>query len=93
MQNSVSYTFRMDQKDKLESEYISKKLGMNLSTALNVLIKEYIRVGGFPFQVKINEEEPNLETIEAMIEAKKIGKDSTVKGYDNMDEILRELKR
>jgi hypothetical protein len=28
-----------------------------------------------------------------MIEAKKIGKDSTVKGYDNMDEILRELKR
>ncbi|WP_298093718.1 hypothetical protein [uncultured Catenibacterium sp.] len=35
---------------------------------------------------------PNKETIEAMEEAKRITYDSSVKDYDNLDELFEELK-
>lgn len=35
---------------------------------------------------------PNKETIEAMEEAKRITYDSSIKGYDNLDELFEELK-
>ena len=50
--------------------------------------KEAIReMGGIPFELT-----PNKETIEAMEEAKRMTYDSSVKGYDNLDELFEELK-
>lgn len=40
------------------------ELGMNLTTAINVFLRQSLRVGGFPFDVKLDR--PNNETIAAM---------------------------
>lgn len=48
-------------------------------------------VGGFPFEVRL--EQPNKETIAAMLEAERITHDPTVKHYLDVEEALRELKR
>lgn len=43
-----------------------------------------------PFDISLNQ--PNKETIAAMLEAEKIGKDPSVKGYTNLDELFADLR-
>ena len=64
---------------------------MNLTTAINVFLRQSLRVGGFPFDVKL--EQPNRETIAAMREAERIVHDPDVMHYSDVEEALRELKR
>ena len=51
---------------------------MNISTAFNIFVRQSLREGGLPFDVTLNQ--PNKETIAAMLEAERIAKDPTVKG-------------
>ena len=67
------------------------ELGMNLTTAFNIFVRQSLREGGIPFEVKL--ERPNKETVAAMLEAERIAKDPSVKGYDNLDELFADLKR
>ncbi len=64
---------------------------MNLTTAINVFLRQSLRVGGFPFEVKLDQ--PNKETIAAMLEAERIAKDPSIKHYSDVEEALLELKR
>jgi len=57
----------------------------------NVFLRQSLRVGGFPFDVKL--EQPNKETIAAMLEAEHIAHDPNAKRYSDVEEALRELKR
>lgn len=66
------------------------ELGINLTTAINVFLRQSLWVGGFPFDVRI--EQPNKETIAAMLEAERIARDSSVKRYSNVEDALRVLK-
>ena len=45
----------------------------------------------FPFEVRL--EQPNKETIAAMLEAERIARDPSVKHYSDVEEALRELKK
>ena len=67
------------------------ELGMNLSTAFNIFVRQSLREGGIPFEVKL--EQPNKETIAAMLEAERIAKDPSVKGYNDLDELFADLKK
>ena len=53
--------------------------------------KQILREGRIPFDISLNQ--PNKETIAAMLEAERIAKDPSVKGYNDVEEALRELKR
>lgn len=64
---------------------------MNLSTAFNILVRQSLREGGIPFEVKL--EQPNKETIAAMLEAERIAKDPSVKGYNDLDELFADPKK
>ena len=46
--------------------------------------------GGLPFDVRV--EQPNKETIAAMLEAERISRDPSVKRYSDVEEALRALK-
>ena len=81
----------MDSEIKKQSERLFSELGMNLTTAINVFLRQSLRVGGFPFDVKL--EQPNRETVAAMLEAERIAHDPNVKHYSDVEEALRELKR
>lgn len=50
----------MDSDLKEKADVLFSELGMDLSTAFNLFVKESLRVGGIPFELT-----PNKETIEA----------------------------
>lgn len=89
--NSVNFSIRMDKDLKKSCEKLYGELGMNLTTAINVFLRQSLRAGGFPFDVKLDQ--PTKETFAAMLEAETISKDFSAKRYYNADEALNELKR
>ncbi len=91
MASTTNFSVRMDSEIKKQSEHLFSELGMNLTTAINVFLRQSLRVGGFPFDVKL--EQPNRETVAAMLEAERIAHDPNVKHYSDVEEALRELKR
>ena len=88
---STNFSVRMDSEVKKQCEALFGELGMNLTTAINVFLRQSLRVGGFPFEVRLDQ--PNKETIAAMLEAERIAKDPSIKHYSDVEEALRELKR
>lgn len=88
---STNFSVRMDSDIKKQCESLYGELGMNLTTAINVFLRQSLRVGGFPFEVKLDQ--PNKETMAAMLEAERIAKDTSVKHYTDVEDALRELKR
>lgn len=91
MAKTINFSVRMDSNIKQECEALYKELGVNLTTAINVFLRQSLRCGGFPFEIKL--EKPNKETVAAISEAERIAEDPTVKGYDNLDELFAELKK
>ncbi len=90
MANTTNFSVRMDSELKKQCEALYGELGMNLTTAINVFLRQSLRTGGLPFEVKLAK--PNKETIAAMLEAERIVKDPSVKGYTDLDELFAELK-
>lgn len=89
MAESTNISIRMDKDLKAAAEQLYSELGMNLTTAFNIFVRQSLREGGIPFM--ITTETPNKETVEAILEAERIARDSSVKGYTNMDDLLAEL--
>ncbi|MCD8223397.1 MAG: type II toxin-antitoxin system RelB/DinJ family antitoxin [Clostridiales bacterium] len=92
MANSTNFGVRMDSDIKKQCEALYGELGVNLTTAINVFLCQFLRVGGFPFDVRLDDQ-PNKETIAAMLEAERIAHDPSVKHYSDVEEALQELKR
>ena len=90
MAGTTNFSVRMDSDIKKQCETLYGELGMNLTTAINVFLRQSLRVGGFPFEVRL--EQPNKETIAAILEAVRIAKDPSVKGYTDLDELFADLK-
>lgn len=91
MSNSTTnISIRMDAELKAKADALFGELGMNLSTAFNIFVRQSLREGRIPFDITLNQ--PNKETIAAMLEAERIAKDSSVKGYNDLDELFAELK-
>ncbi len=89
--SSTNFSVRMDSDIKKQCESLYAEFGINLTTAINVFLRQSIRAGGFPFDVRL--EQPNRETAAAMLEAERITKDPAAKRYSDVEEALRELKR
>lgn len=90
MATTTNFSVRMDSDIKKQCETLYGELGINLTTAINVFLRQSLRVSGFPFDVRI--EQPNKDTIAAMLEAERITRDSSVKRYSNVEDALRALK-
>ena len=80
----------MDSELKAQADALFAELGMNLSTAFNIFVRQSIREGRIPFDISLNQ--PNRETVAAMLEAERIAKEQSVKGYSDLDELFKELK-
>lgn len=83
----TNITICMDSDLKEKADALFSELDMDLNTAFNLFVRESLSVGGFPFELR-----PNKEVIEAMKEAKRITHDSSIDGYNNLDELFNELK-
>ena len=91
MANTTTLSVRIDSEIKQECEELFGQLGMTLTTAINVFLRQSLHTGGLPFEVKMPR--PNQETIAAMLEAERIIYDPNVKRYTDVEEALRELKK
>ena len=88
---TTNISIRMDTELKAQADELFAELGMNLSTAFNVFVRQSLREGGIPFEIRTDR--PNKETIAAMLEAENIAKDPKVKGYTDLDEMFADLKK
>ena len=84
----ASITARVDENVKKEGETLFKKMGLNMSTAMNLFLKKCILEQGIPFELKV----PNRETLKAMQETDDIlsGKIER-KGYNSAEELFEDL--
>ena len=87
---TTNISIRMDSDLKAQADELFGELGMNLSTAFNIFVRQSLREGRIPFEISLNQ--PNKTTIAAMLEAERIAKDSSVKGYTDLDELFADLK-
>ena len=85
---------QIDTQDKEIANGILKNLGLNMSTFVNMAIKQLIYTDGLPFEVK----NPKLskELIEAINEGDSIIqeiKNGKRKGYNNMEDLINSLNK
>ena len=60
----TSMTIRMNREVKQQAQQIFTDLGMDMTTAINVFLRQAIRYKGFPFEVTL--QTPNTVTLAAM---------------------------
>lgn len=87
--STTNISIRMDTDLKAQADTLFNELGMNLSTAFNIFVRQSLREGRIPFDISLNQ--PNAETIAAMQEAERIAKDPNVKGYTDMPRLFADL--
>ena len=83
---------QVNAKDKEQATNILKDLGINMSTFINMAIKQVIKKDGLPFEV--TNPKPSKELLEALIEGKEIEKeilDGNRTGYNNVSEMMRSI--
>ena len=84
----ATVTARVDENVKKEAETLFKKMGLNMSTAMNLFLKKCILEQGIPFELKV----PNKETLKAMQETEDILSDKIErKGYKSAEELFEDL--
>ena len=88
---TTAISVQVDRKDKELATSILSNLGLNMSTYVNMAIKQLINKDGVPFEV-LNPR-PSKELLEALQEGEDIlnGK-IKAKSYTNMYEMLKDLK-
>ena len=65
-------------------------LGMDLSTAVNIFLRQMLYEGGIPFS--ITRDIPNKVTLEAMKEAEDMRRfPEKYKRYDNVDDMMEDI--
>lgn len=89
--NTTNISIRMDSDLKAQADALFGELGMSLTTAFNIFVRQSLRKGGIPFEISLDQ--PNKETIIAMLEAERIAKDPSVKGYTDLDELFADLRK
>lgn len=85
---NTSMNIRMDSEVKKQAEALFGEIGMNMTTAINIFLKQSIRENGIPFELKINQ--PNTQTIEAIKEGNDIIKEGKAR-FNNADEMFADL--
>ncbi len=88
--NTTNISIRMDSKLKADADALFESLGMNLSTAFNIFVRQCLREERIPFEITANCT-PNSRTVAAMLEAERIAHDPNVKRYTDIDELLKDL--
>ncbi|WP_294159215.1 type II toxin-antitoxin system RelB/DinJ family antitoxin [uncultured Selenomonas sp.] len=87
---TADISIQMDADLKAEAEAFFHELGMSLSTAINVFVRQSLREGRIPFEIT-TQENPNEETIAAMLETERMANDPNAKVYHDLDELFADL--
>ncbi len=88
--STVSTNIKIDTDLKKESQVLFENLGLNLSTAVNMFLRQAVREQAIPFRV--GAPVPNDETMDALQEVKKMKSNPDLgKTYTDVDQMMRDL--
>ena len=89
MANQTNLNIRTDARVKASAEKIFEQLGLNMSTAVNIFLRQAVRQGGLPFEVKLDI--PSETTAAAIREGRDLLTDKNAKGYKDIDDLRTAL--
>lgn len=89
MKAQTNLNIRTDAEVKAAADRIFEALGLNMSTAVNIFLRQVIRREGLPFEVKLDV--PNETTAAAIREGRALMHDENAKGYTNMKDLRKAL--
>ena len=84
---NVNVTLRVDEDLKKQADTLFYELGLNLTTAFNIFLRQSVREQQIPFKVSKNV--PNAVTLAAM-DASEKGED-LYGPYDNVSDLMKAL--
>lgn len=87
---TTNLNIRTDKDVKIAAERIFEELGLNMTTAINIFLRQTIRENGIPFDLKLNT--PNETTAAAIDEGRKLARDKTAPGYTSMEDLRTALE-
>ncbi len=87
---ATNLTVRIDAGLKSEAEKLFDELGMSISTAFNIFLRQAVRVQGIPFAISLGI--TNRSTLAAMREAEAIAEDPSVPAYTSRESLAKSLE-
>lgn len=83
---------RVDKETKNEAETLFNSLGLDITTAIRLFLKQTINQQKIPFEIVTPQNHFSEETLDAIKEAKQISKDPKVKSYSSANELLKDCE-
>ncbi len=81
---------RIDSEVKQQATVLFGRLGLDMSSAVNLFLHQCVLRGGLPFSVELPSY--NQKVLDAMAEARRISQDPDVPGYNSMEELKAALE-
>ena len=88
--STVQTQIRIDVTVKKQANELFSELGLDMSGAVNIFLRQCILRGGLPFKVEIPQY--SKELLNAADEAKHISRDPDVPGYTSMEDLKKALE-
>ncbi len=85
--SATTMNIRVDSDIKNNAKKIFAELGMDLTTAVNIFLRQSIREHGMPFELKLHV--PNDETLEAIRQVN--NKEDLSKPFSSISELMQDL--
>ena len=88
----VATSITIDSETKAQAQELLSDLGLDLSTAVNIFLRQAIRENAIPFS--ISRDVPNADTIAAIEELDEMKKHpENYKSYGNVKEMMEDILR
>ena len=81
---------RIDTKVKTDAENLFESLGLDITTAIRLFLKQAINQQRIPFDIIPPQPSFSDETLAAIEEARRISKDPSAKSYSSAKELLED---
>lgn len=87
---NTSMNIRMDSDIKKQAQELFAEFGLDMTTAVNMFLRQAIRQKGIPFELRLNV--PNAETVAAFEEVKQMKTNPSLgKSYTDVDTMMSDL--
>ena len=87
---TTNLNIRIDKATKESAESIFDEMGLNMTAAITMFLRQTVRDRRLPFTADLNIYGP--ETLKAVEEGRKIARDPSVNGYSDMEELRKALE-
>ena len=85
MTETTNLSIRIDRSLKDEADQVFNELGMNLTTAITIFVRQAVRQKKIPFEIALySNEDKGIAMREAMAASERIWQNSIKKGTDKM---------